>query len=107
MRYVLILLVALSLLGCKEKSAGPFYQFKAGDIVRCKIGGPVGMVTGVSQELGPDGRECDYVRFYADPKGINIGVGGSGLISGGDGIKSNGSYYEVEFHSFELEKAKQ
>lgn len=100
MKLLLVVALAALLAGCSP--APKPHKFQDGQFVKCKVGGPVGIV--VESRLYANG-EGVTVRFYKKPQGVQIGIGGNGLISGGTGI-TGGEYYIENFESYELEAVK-
>jgi uncharacterized protein YodC (DUF2158 family) len=104
-RAMIVGCICLLSIGCKERDeATPTTKYAAGQIVHCKAGGPKGIVRYTSIDI--NGRECEMVRFFRDENNsVKIGVGGSGVISGGDGIKDR-PFYDEEFFAYELEEVR-
>ena len=101
---IMIIGITFCLAGCvsKQKTVPPL--FKDGQKVQWKGGGPIGVVRYSMKDL--NGKYCVTVRFFKDDKNaIHIGVGGSGVVSGGNGIEES-SFYDKEFFQHELEGMK-
>jgi len=93
-----IFIFALFIAGCTQTERETIPLFNIGDTVCHKSGGPKGVI------FYNDSNHYVKVRFYIGKNTAPmIGVGGSGLIVGGNGIKmSNSIFEEVWFKEYEL-----
>ncbi len=94
---IIFLTLTILLIGCNRHQPNQL-KFSQGDIVQWKGGGPTGIIVkynSITEEY--------LVRFYQEEsKSMNIGIGGSALINGGDGIKNAHGFFTEYFYEDEL-----